>query len=102
MSFTLRFTHSQPKAYDSGVMIPDTDNDQDHLPQLSTFNRAGDLEMIKLHSPVETPNEIVLRLALKPLPIFMLTASMRTEDVERAFDLGANSFLVKPTSLAVA
>lgn len=37
--------------------------------------------------------------SLKPLPIFMLTASMRTEDVERAFDLGANSFLVKPTSL---
>lgn len=37
--------------------------------------------------------------ALKRLSIIMLTASMRPEDVERAFDSGANSFLVKPTSL---
>jgi CheY-like chemotaxis protein len=37
--------------------------------------------------------------ALKRLSIIMLTASMRREDVEQAFDLGANSFLVKPTNL---
>ncbi len=36
---------------------------------------------------------------LKRMAIFILTASMRTEDVERAFDLGATSFLVKPLSL---
>jgi CheY-like chemotaxis protein len=35
---------------------------------------------------------------LKRLSIIVLTASMRTEDVERAFDLGANSFLVKPAT----
>lgn len=33
---------------------------------------------------------------LKRLSIIILTASLRIEDVERAFDLGANSFLVKP------
>jgi CheY-like chemotaxis protein len=37
--------------------------------------------------------------ALKRLAIIILTASMRTEDVERAFDLGASSYLVKPRSL---
>jgi CheY-like chemotaxis protein len=37
--------------------------------------------------------------AFKRLSIIILTASMRPEDVERAFDLGANSFLVKPTHL---
>jgi CheY-like chemotaxis protein len=37
--------------------------------------------------------------ALKRLAIVILTASMRSEDVERAFDLGATSFLVKPSSL---
>jgi CheY-like chemotaxis protein len=37
--------------------------------------------------------------SLKRLTIFMLTASMRMEDVEQGFDLGANSFLVKPTNL---
>jgi CheY-like chemotaxis protein len=36
---------------------------------------------------------------LKRLAIVMLTASARTEDVERAFDLGATSYLVKPGSL---
>ena len=36
---------------------------------------------------------------LKRLTIVILTASTRTEDVERAFDLGATSYLVKPGSL---
>jgi CheY-like chemotaxis protein len=36
---------------------------------------------------------------LKRLAIIILTASMRSEDVERAFDLGATSFLVKPSNL---
>ena len=37
---------------------------------------------------------------LKSLPIVILTASTRPEDLERAFDLGATCFLVKPTNLA--
>jgi CheY-like chemotaxis protein len=36
---------------------------------------------------------------LKRLNIVIMTASTREEDVERAFDLGATSFLVKPGSL---
>lgn len=36
---------------------------------------------------------------LKRLSIVVLTASLRTEDVERAFDLGTNAFLVKPGTL---
>ena len=36
---------------------------------------------------------------LKRLAIIILTASMRAEDVERAFDLGATAFLVKPLGL---
>lgn len=37
--------------------------------------------------------------ALKRLSVIILTASLRNEDVERAFDLGANAFLVKPATL---
>ena len=37
--------------------------------------------------------------ALKRLSIIILTASARTEDVERAFDLGAGSYLVKPSNM---
>jgi CheY-like chemotaxis protein len=36
---------------------------------------------------------------LNRIPITMLTASLRPEDVDRAFDLGANSYLVKPGNL---
>ena len=36
---------------------------------------------------------------LKRLTVIVLTASLREEDVDRAFDLGANSFLVKPSSI---
>jgi CheY-like chemotaxis protein len=36
---------------------------------------------------------------LRPLAIVILTASMRGEDLERAFELGATSFLVKPSDL---
>ena len=36
---------------------------------------------------------------LKRLAIIILTASNRSEDVNRAFDLGATSFLVKPIDL---
>src|SRR5258706_14464760 len=39
------------------------------------------------------------RSGLKRLSIIVLTASMRPEDVERAFDSGANSYLVKPGTL---
>lgn len=37
---------------------------------------------------------------LKRLAIIILTASSRPEDVARAFDLGANSYLIKPTAMS--
>ena len=36
---------------------------------------------------------------LKRLPAVILTSSSQTSDVNQAYDLGANSYLVKPTSL---
>jgi CheY-like chemotaxis protein len=36
---------------------------------------------------------------LKRITVIIMSASTRIEDVERAFDLGANSFLVKPAAL---
>lgn len=35
---------------------------------------------------------------LKSIPIIVLTSSSRPEDIERAYDLGANSFIVKPVN----
>ena len=36
---------------------------------------------------------------LRGVSVFVLSASMRPEDVERAFELGANAFLVKPSTM---
>jgi CheY-like chemotaxis protein len=37
--------------------------------------------------------------ALKRLPVYILSASSRPEDIERAYDLGAHAYLVKPCSV---
>ena len=37
---------------------------------------------------------------LRRLPVIILSASTRVEDVTRAFDSGANAFLLKPSSLS--
>jgi CheY-like chemotaxis protein len=57
-----------------------------------------DLNMPKL-SGFDVLAWVRLQPGLKRLAIIILTASMRGEDVERAFDLGATSFLVKPSNL---
>jgi CheY-like chemotaxis protein len=36
---------------------------------------------------------------LKRLPVVMLTSSLLPSDINQAYDLGANSYLVKPTDL---
>ena len=36
---------------------------------------------------------------LRRMTVIILSASMQPEDVEQAFDLGANSFLVKPNAI---
>lgn len=36
---------------------------------------------------------------LRRLPVILLTSSSQTADINRAYDLGANSFLVKPPDL---
>jgi two-component system response regulator len=35
---------------------------------------------------------------LKSIPVIVLTSSSRPEDIERAYKLGCNSFIVKPAS----
>ncbi len=36
---------------------------------------------------------------LKRLPVLMLTSSLLPEDINRAYELGANSYLIKPADL---
>lgn len=60
--------------------------------------------LLDLNMP-KTDGFVVLRWvrsqpALRRLTIVTLTASPRPEDVERAFDLGTNAYLVKPATMA--
>ena len=60
--------------------------------------------LLDLNMPMKNGFEVLTwvraQTGLKRLSVIVLTASIRTEDVERAFDLGANSFLLKPSDFA--
>lgn len=61
------------------------------------------LMLLDLNMPTHNGFEVLEWLraqpGLKRINVVILTASLREEDVDRAFDLGANSFLVKPSSI---
>ena len=59
--------------------------------------------LLDLNMPMKNGFDVLTwvraQTGLKRLSIIVLSASVRAEDLERAFDLGANSFLVKPSTL---
>ena len=60
------------------------------------------LMLLDLKLPRRTGLEVLQwvkeRAGLKKIPIVVLTSSKNDDDVNRAYDLGANSYLVKPVS----
>jgi CheY-like chemotaxis protein len=60
--------------------------------------------LLDLNMPGKNGFEVLAWLREQPelrrLRVCVLTASSRVEDIERAFDLGASSYLVKPGNLA--
>ena len=60
------------------------------------------LVLLDLKLPRRTGLEVLAwvkeRVGLKKIPIVVLTSSKNDEDVNRAYELGANSYLVKPVS----
>ena len=59
--------------------------------------------LLDLNMPMKNGFDVLKWLrahsVLRRLSVIILTASLRAEDVEQAFDLGANSYLVKPGSI---
>jgi CheY-like chemotaxis protein len=59
--------------------------------------------LLDLNMPITNGFEVLEWLrgqpGLKRLTVIVLTASMRAEDAERALDLGANWFIVKPSDI---
>ncbi|MEG4858698.1 response regulator [Microcoleus sp. K1-B6] len=60
--------------------------------------------LLDLKLPRRSGHEVLVWLRqqpeLKRLPVVMLTSSRQTFDVKRAYDLGVNSYLVKPVGFA--
>lgn len=56
-----------------------------------------DLNMPKMNG-FEVLQTIKNDKKLKSIPVIVLTSSSRPEDIDRAYKLGANSFIVKPAS----
>ena len=59
--------------------------------------------LLDLNMPMKNGFEVLTWVRAQPefrrLSIIILTASRRPEDVERAFELGASSYLVKPSNM---
>src|SRR6266850_5258056 len=59
--------------------------------------------LLDLNMPKKTGFDVLAWVRTQPdlkrIPIIVVTASAHTADVERAFDLGANGYLVKPSEV---
>lgn len=59
--------------------------------------------LLDLNMPRKNGFEVLAWIRQQPehrrLCVYILSASSRTEDIQRAYDLGANSYLVKPSTL---
>ena len=82
----------QAVAYLSGKP-PYADRDRYTLPALMLL----DLKLPR-KSGLEVLQWVRQQDGLKRLPVVVLTSSRETDDVNRAYDLGANSYLVKPVA----
>jgi CheY-like chemotaxis protein len=61
-----------------------------------------DLILLDLNMPRKDGREALMEIkgdpALRKIPVVVLTTSNAEEDVHRSYDLGVNSFIVKPVS----
>jgi CheY-like chemotaxis protein len=61
-----------------------------------------DLILLDLNMPRKDGREALAEIkadpALRSIPVVILTTSKAHEEIQRAYDLGANSFIVKPVS----
>jgi CheY-like chemotaxis protein len=61
-----------------------------------------DLILLDLNMPRKDGREALAEIkadpALRSIPVIILTTSKADEEIQRAYDLGANSFIVKPVT----
>lgn len=92
------------------IRLTDGDDVVDYLGGKAPYeNRAlypiPDLMLLDIKLPRRSGFEVLQWLrnqnsGLKRLPVIMLTSSRHSADINRAYDLGANSYLAKPETAA--
>jgi CheY-like chemotaxis protein len=80
----------------------------DRLFQRGRFEKIArpDIVVLDLSLPILSGHEVINVMksnsSLRSIPIVVLSASSRSEDVRRAYDLGASAYIVKHTALIEA
>lgn len=83
--------------FKNGLEIVDYINKQDTMEQKSIGLIILDLNMPKMGGK-ETLNNLKSNPFWRKIPVVVMTTSRANEDVEECYNLGANSFISKPTS----
>ena len=71
-------------------------------PYVGDTQRRPDLILLDLNMPKKDGREALAEIkadaVLRSIPVVVLTTSKSCEEVQRIYDLGANSYMVKPSS----
>lgn len=99
------------KKAEFGVLLQEASSGTQAIAYLKGDSAYGDrcrfplpaVMLLDLNMPMQNGFDVLTwvrsQSGLKRLSVIVLSASTRGEDIERACDLGCNSFLVKPASL---
>lgn len=87
--------------------VEDGEDLMDYLRKRGRFHDASDapvpdLVLLDLNMPRKDGREALVEIkrdpALRSIPVVVLTTSKRDEDVQRSYQAGASSFIVKPVT----
>lgn len=85
--------------YQEGYYVKAVTNGEDALSEIERQNRF-DLVILDIMMPKMTGYEVLKRIRIKyqpmEIPVLLLTAKARPEDLQAGFDAGANDYIAKP------
>lgn len=89
---------------DLGCQLKFFGNGEQLLKQLTEENRPPTMVLLDLNMPIldgfQTLVKLRSQVAYETLPVVILTTSNQQSDVQKAYELGANSFITKPHQYA--
>ena len=105
-AFFLKRAFKQAQVPNPLIVVPDGQAAIDYCSGIGSFadrseNPLPALLLLDLKMPKKSGAEVLEWIRQQPsvssLPVIVLTSSMQEDDICRAYDLGANAYLVKPS-----